>query len=152
LLADLPTAGGDYDVLAWLEPSMVYIECKTSDPRNITTEQIRHFMIRSIALAPDVAILLVDTDDSVEEVVTTKVESVIRRAMKREVPDPDDTYPPDLTVSSYPGIHSVFVYPTVYVTGPKPSIETQIARCLKHFYSHIRGVPFYSTEADFSEP
>lgn len=64
-LADLQY--GDYDVLAWLPPTLVYIETKSSQPSGISNNELKHFLQRGVELVPDLAILLVDTDDDLEE-------------------------------------------------------------------------------------
>lgn len=151
VLDDLPIAGGDYDVLAWLDPSLVYIECKTSDPKNIGRKHVKHFMQRSVELAPDLAIFLVDTDDSIEDLVANKFLSVISDALvdprdrESDIENKNEIHP------VYPDIYSVFVYPCVYVAKTSPWIETQIARCIKHYYAHSRRRPFYFVETDFSK-
>ncbi len=53
--------GGDYDVIGATEGALVYVEVKSSAPRNIEQRQIGAFVDRVRALAPDVAILLNDT-------------------------------------------------------------------------------------------
>lgn len=54
---------GDVDVLAFLPDSRsVLIECKSST-KNITDKHIKHFLHKSRLFQPDVAILLIDTED-----------------------------------------------------------------------------------------
>lgn len=54
-------AGGDYDVVGVADGALIYVEVKSSAPRNIEQNQIRAFAERVAALAPEVAILLNDT-------------------------------------------------------------------------------------------
>jgi len=53
--------------LAGLSPTLLYVETKSSRPEEIEDTEIKHFLQRGVELAPDLAILLVDTDDDLEE-------------------------------------------------------------------------------------
>ena len=53
--------GGDYDVVGVADGALIYVEVKSSAPRNIEQRQIGTFVERVLTLAPDVAILLNDT-------------------------------------------------------------------------------------------
>jgi hypothetical protein len=53
--------GGDYDVVGVADGALIYVEVKSSAPRNIEQRQIGAFVERVGALAPDLAILLNDT-------------------------------------------------------------------------------------------
>jgi hypothetical protein len=52
---------GDYDVLAWLDPLLVYIETKSARPKDVEDNQIQKFLQRTQQLAPDLAIFLVSS-------------------------------------------------------------------------------------------
>jgi hypothetical protein len=54
-------AGGDYDVVGVADGALMYIEVKSSAPRNIEQRQVSAFVERVAALAPDMAVLLNDT-------------------------------------------------------------------------------------------
>ena len=53
--------------MAWLPRTLLYVETKSSRPEEIEDTEIKHFLQRGVELAPDLAILLVDTDDDLEE-------------------------------------------------------------------------------------
>ncbi len=53
--------GGDYDVIGLADGALIYIEVKSSAPRNIEQRQIGAFVGRVAALAPHMAVLLNDT-------------------------------------------------------------------------------------------
>jgi len=53
--------GGDYDVVGVAEGTLLYVEVKSSAPRNIEQRQIGAFVERVAALAPNMAVLLNDT-------------------------------------------------------------------------------------------
>ena len=53
--------------MAWLPRTLLYVETKSSRPEEIEDTVIKHFLRRGVELAPDLAILLVDTDDDLEK-------------------------------------------------------------------------------------
>ncbi len=53
--------GGDLDVIAAAEGKLVYIELKSSPPRNLTAGEIKGFYDRLGLLKPDVSMFVVDT-------------------------------------------------------------------------------------------
>jgi len=53
--------GGDYDVIGVTDGALMYVEVKSSAPRNIEQRQIGAFVERVAALAPNMAVLLNDT-------------------------------------------------------------------------------------------
>jgi hypothetical protein len=57
-----PKVGGDYDVIARIGESLVYIEVKSSPPKQIFDSEIIAFLDRVSALAPDVSIFFMDTE------------------------------------------------------------------------------------------
>jgi hypothetical protein len=139
-LEGLP-AGGDYDVLAWFSPILVYIEAKSSRPHDISDGQLRRFLQRSSELAPDIALLLLDTDDGLEEFVNRLV-----GLSRFTVPNwPKLTPLPGSPIGlapqpDFPGVF--FGSPRTYVTNSEPSIITQLQRCLQHYHRRVR--PHYT--------
>jgi hypothetical protein len=61
LRLDAARGGGDYDVIGFQEGSCVYVEAKSSPPRNIECRQVRAFFDRLDTLRPQLAIFLNDT-------------------------------------------------------------------------------------------
>ena len=53
--------GGDLDVVAAAEGKLVYIELKSSPPRNLTASEMKGFFDRLSLLQPDVSMFVVDT-------------------------------------------------------------------------------------------
>lgn len=54
-------AGGDLDVIAAAEGKLVYVEAKSSPPRNLAASEAAAFCERLNLLRPDVALFVVDT-------------------------------------------------------------------------------------------
>jgi len=55
-------AGGDYDVLAKLDGSLLYIEVKSSPPKQIYDSEVAAFLDRVEDLAPEAAVFFMDTE------------------------------------------------------------------------------------------
>jgi hypothetical protein len=56
-----PGVGGDLDVVAAAEGRLLYLEAKSSPPRQISEEEVAAFFDRLEALRPDLALFVVDT-------------------------------------------------------------------------------------------
>jgi len=56
------SVGGDYDVLAKLEGALLYVETKSSPPKQVTDGEISAFLTRVEDLGPDLAVFLMDTE------------------------------------------------------------------------------------------
>lgn len=54
-------AGGDYDCVASVEGRLVYVEAKSSPPKNVEEAEVAAFLKRAEALKPSAAIFLEDT-------------------------------------------------------------------------------------------
>ncbi len=57
-----PKVGGDYDVLAKLDGSLLYVEVKSSPPKQVTDSEIAAFLDRVQDLGPELSIFLMDTE------------------------------------------------------------------------------------------
>src|SRR5512147_3294092 len=57
-----PNVGGDYDVIAKLDGSLLYAEVKSSPPKQIYDSEIAAFLDRAYDLSPDIAVFLMDTE------------------------------------------------------------------------------------------
>jgi hypothetical protein len=56
-----PGVGGDLDVVAAAEGRLLYLEAKSSPPRQVSEEEVAAFFDRLDALRPDLALFVVDT-------------------------------------------------------------------------------------------
>ncbi len=57
-----PKVGGDYDVLAKMDGSLLYVEAKSSPPKQVTESEVAAFLDRVEDLAPELSIFLMDTE------------------------------------------------------------------------------------------
>lgn len=59
--------GGDLDVVAFVGEKRVMVECKSGNPKNITEEQLHLFLQRAAYFKPEIALLLIDTESSIDQ-------------------------------------------------------------------------------------
>jgi len=57
-----PRIGGDYDLIAKVDGSILYMEIKSSPPKQIYQNEISAFFDRTIDLSPEICIFFVDTE------------------------------------------------------------------------------------------
>lgn len=133
-LDGLPRAGGDYDVLAWLAPSIVYIECKSARPTDISKGEIARMLQRSEELAPHCCILLVDTPNELD-CIAARIDECFFDAKRRTS---------GITMSRQNAYQKVWHgFGRQYLIGSEPSIATQIRRCLQHYYARVNTASEY---------
>jgi hypothetical protein len=148
LLSDYPY--NDFDVLAWLPPTLVYVETKSSRPSEVTDSELKHFLQRGMDLAPDLAILLIDTDDDLDKT------SLIGRLFEVMLPsvrlasgitDPEYRHDEKPFIAPQPGFPGIaFGYFRFYVTNTEPSIHTKLSICLRHYNTQVKGRSFLAGE------
>jgi len=71
--------GGDYDVVAEIGGSLVYIEVKSSPPKHIMQTEISAFFDRTFDLLPDLSILLMDTELRMKDKLVPMFETELSR-------------------------------------------------------------------------
>jgi len=140
---------GDYDVLAWLPPSLIYIETKSSRSSEVSDSALKHFLQRGIDLAPELAVLLIDTEDDLEETgLLGRLFEVMLPTVRLASGIQDLKWQPEKPFIApqpgYPGIS--FGYFRFYVTNSKPSIKSQLQRCLGHYNKNVKGRTFIGGE------
>jgi len=54
-------SGGDFDVIAFMEGNLIYLELKSSPPKHVEQNEVSAFFDRVFALNPDLTIFLEDT-------------------------------------------------------------------------------------------
>ncbi|MCR4438207.1 MAG: hypothetical protein QHJ34_04090 [bacterium] len=121
---DLP-AGGDFDVVALLGELLVYVETKSSPPKNIHQPVVAAFFDRVEALAPDVAIFLVDTHLRLAD----KINKMVRHELRRRTGG-------QATVNLRPLRRGVYAASAgLFVINGKPDLTLNLRLCLRHFWA-----------------
>lgn len=71
--------GGDYDVIAWLDNRLAYVEVKSSPPKGVEATDVRAFYQRIGDLSPHLAFFLVDTELRMKDKIVPLFEEEISR-------------------------------------------------------------------------
>ena len=81
-----PNVGGDYDVIAKLDGEIIYIEVKSSPPKQVYQSEISAFYDRVNDLSPDVSVFLMDTELRMKDkIVPMFGEELENRGLKNDI-------------------------------------------------------------------
>jgi hypothetical protein len=72
------TIGGDYDLLAKIDGSILYMEIKSSPPKQIYQKEISAFFERVYDMMPEIAIFLVDTELRMKDKIVPMFEDELK--------------------------------------------------------------------------
>jgi len=79
----VPGVGGDLDVVAAAEGKLIYLELKSSPPRNISASEIAAFCDRVDLVRPDLALFVVDTALRLsDKILPMFVDEFVRRGVE----------------------------------------------------------------------
>lgn len=78
-----PKVGGDYDLLAKIDDSLLYMEIKSSPPKQIYDREIKAFFDRLEDLVPDLAVFLVDTELRMKDKIIPMFEDELSRRYRK---------------------------------------------------------------------
>lgn len=81
-----PRVGGDYDVIAGLEATLVYAEVKSSPPKQIFESEIDAFLERVEDLAPEIAVFLMDTELRMKDKIVPLFEAALKKRSSNPAP------------------------------------------------------------------
>ncbi len=71
-----PKVGGDYDLIAKIDSSILYMEIKSSPPKQIYDKEIAAFLTRVEDLSPEISIFFVDTELRMNDKIVPMFEAV----------------------------------------------------------------------------
>ncbi len=74
-----PRVGGDYDVIAKIDGSLLYMEVKSSPPKQIYDSEISAFLDRVEDLSPEIAVFFMDTELRMKDKIVPMFEDEFRR-------------------------------------------------------------------------
>jgi hypothetical protein len=80
-----PKVGGDYDILAKIDSSLLYMEIKSSPPKQIYDREIKSFLNRAEDLSPDIAVFFVDTELRMKDKIVPMFEDELKSRHERPV-------------------------------------------------------------------
>ncbi|MDH4265097.1 MAG: hypothetical protein OEW45_05605 [Deltaproteobacteria bacterium] len=119
--------GGDYDVIASLEGRLLYLEVKSSPPKNIEGDEVHEFFSRLEDLIPQVALFFVDTELRLLDKIVP-----IFAAERLAQRDPGNgPWPPLQKIAD----EIYFAPPQIYILSSKGSITKNLAICFQHHFA-----------------
>lgn len=80
-----PTVGGDYDLISKIDGSILYMEIKSSPPKQIYDKEITAFFDRVIDLRPEIPIFFMDTELRMKDKIVPMFEEELKRRSKASI-------------------------------------------------------------------
>jgi len=80
--AKRPNIGGDYDLIAKIDGSILYMEIKSSPPKQIYQTEISAFMDRVLDLHPEISIFFMDTELRMKDKIVPMFEAELKTRYK----------------------------------------------------------------------
>ncbi|MGE5173113.1 MAG: hypothetical protein ACM3MD_04715 [Betaproteobacteria bacterium] len=123
-----PRVGGDYDVIAKLDGSLLYIEVKSSPPKQIYDSEIMAFLDRVADLAPAIAVFLMDTELRMKDKLVPMFEKELQKRYK---------VPPKVVRME----RELFqIEDRIFIVNAKESIIQNIEKVVSWHYQHSSGL------------
>ncbi|HDH02280.1 MAG TPA: hypothetical protein ENH17_04020 [Nitrospirae bacterium] len=113
--------GGDYDLIAKLDSGLLYMEVKSSPPRQIYASEISAFWSRTWDLCPDMAVFLMDTHLRMKDKLVVMFEEELRNRFEN---------PPQVRRLK---AELFTIEDRVFIINSKPSIEGNIETLLSYY-------------------
>ncbi len=131
---DAARGGGDYDVVGFQDGACIYVETKSSPPRNIDAGQVCAFFNRLETLRPHVAVFLNDTQLRMADKIVVLFTDELRRRLGRGAGAlPIERLNGELFVV---GDH-------VFIANSDPDLAGNLGICLAHYFRrqgfHVNG-------------
>ena len=122
---DAARGGGDYDVIGFQEGACVYVETKSSPPRNIECRQVRAFFDRLDTLRPALAIFVNDTQLRMSDKIAVLFAEELRRRLGRRARQ----FPPRRLSGE------LFVIgDRLFIANSDPDLIGNLGICLAHYF------------------
>jgi hypothetical protein len=118
-----PKVGGDYDIISKIESSILYMEIKSSPPKQIYDKEIAAFLERVEDLSPDISIFLVDTELRMKDKIVPMFEAELQKRYEK-------TPPVERIVKELFHIER-----KVFIINSKDSIEANIWTVLRFYWN-----------------
>ncbi|GAB4419027.1 MAG: hypothetical protein OHK0032_14970 [Thermodesulfovibrionales bacterium] len=82
-----PVVGGDYDLIAKVDGSILYMEVKSSPPKQIYANEVSAFLDRVSDLMPEIAVFFMDTELRMKDKIVPMFEDEIRNRAPQKIID-----------------------------------------------------------------
>ncbi|MCL4491299.1 MAG: hypothetical protein M1510_05255, partial [Nitrospirae bacterium] len=122
-----PLVGGDYDLIAKIDGSILYMEVKSSPPKQIYQTEITEFFNRVYDLMPGIAIFFVDTELRMKD----KMAPMFGDELGRRFPDPPEVKRMEKELFEIQAAERST--PVVFIINAKDSIAANIGKVLARY-------------------
>ncbi len=122
---DAARGGGDYDVIGFQDGACIYVETKSSPPRNIEARQVHAFFDRLQTLRPHVAIFLNDTQLRMGDKIAVLFAAELQHRLGQQVQE--------LRVERLSG-ELFTVGRHVFIANSDPDLSDNLGLCLAHYF------------------
>ena len=119
--------GGDYDVLAKLGGALLYVEVKSSPPKQVTDSEIAAFLDRIGDLAPELSLFLMDTELRMKDKVVPMFEQAL--SARSPAPPPVDRIEREL----------FSIEDRIFIVNAKESIGRNIGKVVGRYFRASSG-------------
>ena len=117
-----PKVGGDYDLVAKVDGSILYMEIKSSPPKQIYQKEIIAFFDRLVDLLPEIGIFFVDTELRMKDKIVPMFEEELRERY---------AHPPKITRIE----KELFqIEDKIFIMNAKDSIAANIEKVLSRYF------------------
>jgi hypothetical protein len=117
-----PRVGGDYDLIAKVDGSILYMEIKSSPPKQIYQKEIIAFFNRLADLLPEIGIFFVDTELRMKDKIVPMFEEELRERY---------VHPPKITRIE----KELFqIEDKIFIMNAKDSIAANIEKVLSRYF------------------
>ncbi|OGW38165.1 MAG: hypothetical protein A2Y97_01585 [Nitrospirae bacterium RBG_13_39_12] len=117
-----PRVGGDYDLIAKVDGSILYMEIKSSPPKQIYQSEISAFFERVTDLSPEISIFFVDTELRMKDKIVLMFEEELKKR---------HTNPPKVTRIE----KELFqILDRIFIINAKDSITANIEKVLSCYF------------------
>lgn len=124
--AKRPKVGGDYDLIAKVDGSILYMEIKSSPPKQIYQREISAFVDRVFDLHPEISIFFMDTELRMKDKIVPMFEEEFKARHKE---------PPELTRME----KELFqIQDKIFIINAKDSIASNIEKVLSWYFRKNR--------------
>ena len=117
-----PRVGGDYDLIAKVDGAILYMEIKSSPPKQIYQQEISAFFDRVSDLSPEISIFFVDTELRMKDKIVVMFEEDLK---KRHV------NPPNIVRIEKELFH---IWDKIFIINAKDSIIANIEKVLSWYF------------------
>ena len=123
-----PAIGGDYDLLAKIDGSILYMEIKSSPPKQIYQSEVKAFIDRVYYLAPEISIFFMDTELRMKDKMVPMFEDELRRRF---------TTPPEvkrMEKELFEIVGQTCSMPKIFIMNAKDSIVQNVEKALAAYF------------------